>query len=313
MTYTKNWRYIILNATSSPLTPVIVQQGLNAYPVPKYVTVTNDQTIPWHAQNWGTPWGIWPQTEQPHTGVIFYYDASTIIRDKNGVKLAPTGTSAMGGNVYGVGESFTFKVEPNTLKYNIPEIGHVIFHEIVNAYASGLQLWKYQADSYFRTSRFNNTAEFCASAMKDYRWKNDNEIYDFCNTPSSPNYTYPSSQVEHATLSYSMEKMFPLNCLPSDYNPFNAVNIPTMRATVTCINNYTQNTRMNNVKVTATFSGGSFANWTNNIGVTSLAIPCGIPVTITTKTSSYPGTTKNWAVKVATCSGIYNLTLPVGN
>ena len=148
--------------------------------------------------------------------------------------------------------------------------------------------------------------------MSDYRWKNDTEVYKFCNVPTSPNYIYPSYRVEHATLSWCMEKMFPQNCLPSDYNPFNAIKpAPIVNATITCINNYIQNARMANVKVTATFTGGSYTNLTNIIGVTSLAIPCGIPVTVTTKTTT--GATKTWIVNVANCSDKYNLMLPVGN
>jgi hypothetical protein len=323
MTYTKNWRFLIINGTSSPVKAQMIQTGLNSYPVPsKWITLSNDQSIPWSVVNWGAV-GSFPWPQQDYTGIFFYYDFrnpnNTIITDRNGAKAAPLAGSIGGWN------KFSIPVDSNLMYYSdMHEIGHRVFHEMVNGYALGASLPQYSADAVFANASPSSKSQFCASAMSDYRWKNDREVYDFCNTPSSSNYTYPSSRVEHATLSWCMEKLFPEYCKPDDYNPFNAIKpitpptpppppvpiVTKVALKVVTVNNFTNNTLSANVRITVASSAGTVYGVTNWLGSTTMTLPCGIPLTVTTVTPRR--TTKTFTAPIPQCSTSYVWKIPVG-
>ena len=319
MTFTKNWRYIILNAPSSPVKPDMIQRGLDSYPVPsKWITLSNDQSIQWNVMDDGYV-GKYPWPTQEYTGVFFYYDWNNppTYKDAHGAIVAPDAGSIGGYN------RFSIAVDSNMMYYaDMHSIGSRIFHEIVNGY--GFPNTPYYADAVFGNASPSSKSQFCASAMKDYRWKNDKEVYDFCNTPTSYNYTYPSPRVEHATLSWCMEKMFPQYCLPDDYNPFGAVKpatpipppiqvVPKVYTTtvdIVTVQDYIRNFIVQGVKITITSSAGTVSGITNWVGKTTLTIPCGIPLTVTTVTPR--GTKTTFTQTAPQCSNSYTWKLPVG-
>jgi len=314
MVFTKNWRYIILNSPTSHITPSMIQAGLDSYPVPsKWITLSNDQSIPWSVYDDGYV-GKFPWPKQEYTGVFFFYDWNNppTYKDGSGAVVAP-GAGSIGGY-----NKFSIAIDPNSLYYSdMHNTGHSIFHEIVNGY--GFPNTQYYADAVFGNARPSSKSQFCSSAMNDWRWKNNTEIYNFCNTPTSPNYVYPSYNVEHATLSWCMEKMFPQYCLPTDYNPFNALpptptpvipTVPKVTVQFKTIVNYTTNGISPNIKINASSGGTSVSGVSNQSGLVSLSIPCGVPVAVSSVTPT--GKTTNFSPMTFACNSNTGVTLPTG-